>query len=202
MTNRATQYSAGIMSESSWFLEFKKLVQLKESGATDEEIKKTCIEENLFGMTTENRIRRSAGYLLSRIGTMDGQLIKIFCVSDLATQKIINFITILRGDRLFYEFVNEVYREKTILGFDTIEKSDVNAFFRGKAEGSEAFSTWKDTTYRKVRCCYLNFMADANLLSKDRSTYHITPPVLDSSIERYLIGNGEAHMLKAITGVR
>ena len=190
------------MSESSWFLEFKKLVQLKKNGATDDEIKKACLEENLFGMTTENRVKRTYGYLINRLETMDNQMIDLFCSSDLATQKIINFITVLRGDRLFFEFVNEVYREKCILGFDLVEISDVNTFFRNKAVESDAFSKWKETTYEKVRRCYLNFMTDANLLRKEKNKYHITPPILDIALERYLQFNGEDHILKAITGVR
>ncbi len=202
MGMRAEQYSAGIMSESSWFLEFKKLVQLKKSGATDEEIKRACLEDNLFGMSTENRVKRTYGYLINRLEIMDNQLIDLFCLSDLATQKIINFITIIRGDRLFFEFINEVYREKIILGFSQIEVSDVNTFFRNKAVESEAFSKWKDTTYPKVRRCYLNFMSDANLLRKEKNQYYITPPVLDVELEQYLIHSGNEHILKAITGVR
>lgn len=202
MTIRAKQYSAGIMSESSWFLEFKRLVLLKKSGASDEEIKKACLVDNLFGMATERRVRSTYGYLVNRLATMDSQLIDIFCAADLATQKIINFITVIRGDRLYFEFLNEVYREKAILGYDTIEKSDVNAFFRAKAVESEAFSKWKDTTYNKVRSSYLSFMTDANLLRQDKDGYHITPPILEESLRRYLQEHGEEHIRKAITGVR
>ena len=43
---------------------------------------------------------------------MDKTLIDLFCTSDLATQKVINLIAILRSDRLFFEFMFEVYREK------------------------------------------------------------------------------------------
>ena len=202
MNVRAEQYSAGIMSESSWFLEFRKMVQLKEAGATKEEIKKSCVEDNLFGMTTENRIKRTYGYLMNRLETMDERLIDIFCSSDLATQKIINFITVIRGDRLFFEFVNEVYREKIVLGFNMIEFSDVNTFFRNKAVESESFAKWKETTYSKVRSCYFSFMTDANLLQKEKNKYLITPPILDIELERYLQLNGEEHILKAITGVQ
>lgn len=202
MSNRATEYSAGIMSESSWFLEFKKLVLLKKSGASDDEIRRACLEDNLFGMSTENRVKRTYHYLLTRLNSMDEQLTDLFCRSDLATQKIINFITVIRGDRLFFEFVYEVYREKNILGYDVIELSDVNTFFRNKTLQSESFAKWKDTTYRKVRQVYLNFMTDANLLRKEKSKHLITPPILDIALEQYLTANGEEHILKAITGVR
>ena len=202
MDIRAINYSAGIMSESSWFLEFKKMVQLKNDGVSEDDIKDMCLNQNLFGMLTANRVKRTYGYLARRVRTMDDSLVSIFCSSDLATQKLINFITVVRGDRLLFEFLNEVYREKHILGFDELSISDVNTFFREKSIESEALAGWKDTTFVKVRGCFFNFMTDSNLLRKEKKTYYITPPILDIALERYLEANGETHIIKAITGVR
>ena len=42
-------YSAGLMSQSFWFTEFKKTAKLRQDGLTYDEIKRTCVEENLFG---------------------------------------------------------------------------------------------------------------------------------------------------------
>lgn len=202
MNIRAEKYSAGIMSESSWFLEFRKLVYLRHDGVELSEIRRRCLEENLLGMATERRIISTYQYLTRRIDSMDEQLIYLFCSSDLATQKVINFIAVVQGDRLFFEFLNEVYREKCILGFDKIEASDVNTFFRDKALSSDELASWKETTFSKVRGCFLNFMADANLLRKEKTIYIITPPILDIALERYMRYNGKEHILKAITGVR
>jgi len=66
MDKRAENYSAGIMSESPWFLEFKKLVQLYHSGLTYEEVRRRCIEENVFGMQTERRVVSTFQYLNRR----------------------------------------------------------------------------------------------------------------------------------------
>lgn len=91
-----------------------------------DEIKKKCVEENLFGAAKEYRALRMAGYIITRLKAMDDTLVELFCSSDLATQKIINLITILRTDRLFFEFVYEVYREKVILGVECMEDADAN----------------------------------------------------------------------------
>jgi len=202
MVNRAKEYSAGIMSESSWFLEFKKMVMLRHNGLSPDEIKKKCIDENLFGMLTELRVNRIYAYLSNRLATLDDALVELFCSSDLSTQKIINLIAILKNDKLYFEFVNEVYREKILLGFDAIETQDVNTFFRNKSTDSEALSSWKETTYDKVRNCYLNFMSDANLLRREGKRYIITPPILDISLEHFLQDHGDETILKAITGVK
>lgn len=195
------QYSAGLMSQSFWFLELKKAVRLKKDGLDYDEIKKKCIEENLFGAAKEYRALRMTGYIITRIKAMDDTLIELFHSSDLATQKLINLIAILRTDRLFFEFVYEVYREKVILGVECMEDTDVNVFFTRKETQSEAIAGWKDSTKRHLRSCYLNFMTDANLLTVIEKKKTITPPILDIALERYLQSVDEEVMVKALTGV-
>lgn len=122
-------YSAGLMSQSCWFIEFKKIVHLLAEGKTEKEIKAECLENNLLGAVKEYRAKRMYGYLINRARMLDDKLIALFMNGDLGTEKLINLIAILRGDRLFFEFLYEVYREKTIMGQQWIEDSDVNFFF-------------------------------------------------------------------------
>lgn len=122
-------YSAGLMSQSCWFIEFKKIVQLIAEGKTDEEIKAECLENNLLGAVKEYRAKRMYGYLVNRAGMLDEQLLSLLMSGDLGTQKIINLIAILRGDRLFFEFLYEVYRENILMGQPQIEDADVSLFF-------------------------------------------------------------------------
>ena len=123
------KYSAGLISQSFWFIEIKKILRLIREGKREDEIKKLCIEENLFGTTNEYRAKRIYGYIWNRVKHLDGKIIELFNESDLSTQKIINLIAIMRCDRLFFEFIYEVYREKNILGTLTIEDRDANIFF-------------------------------------------------------------------------
>ena len=125
-------YSAGLISQSFWFFEMKKLIKLIDDGKSEQEIKKLCIEENLFGAAKEYRAKRIYGYLWNRVKNLDQSLIELFVNSDLATQKLINLVAILKGDRLFFEFLFEVYREKSILGVPNLENADVNIFFKKK----------------------------------------------------------------------
>ncbi len=46
-------YSAGLMCQSCWFVEFKKIVQLIAAGKSEEEIKAECLENNLLGAVQE-----------------------------------------------------------------------------------------------------------------------------------------------------
>lgn len=195
------KYSAGLMSQSFWFLEFKKVVKMRQEGMAYEDIKKKCVEENLFGAAKEYRALRMAGYIITRVKAMDDTLVDLFCTSDLETQKLINLVTILRTDRLFFEFVYEIYREKVIFGVEIMEEADVKVFFTRKEAQSELISGWKDSTKQHLRSCYLNFMTDANLLTEIDKKKMITPPILDIALERYLQSVGEEVLVKALAGV-
>lgn len=194
-------YSAGLVSQSFWFVEIKKIIKLINDGMTEEEIKKLCINENLFGAMKEYRAKRIYGYIWNRTKRLDKAMIELFCSSDIATQKVINLISILKSDRLFLEFMFEVYREKNILGVNVIEDSDVNIFFKNKEIQSEDVAAWSDATKRRLRSIYINYLIDSNFLTVVEKKKTITPPILDIALERYLEANGDDTILKAITGV-
>ncbi|MDO4486383.1 MAG: DUF1819 family protein [Bacillota bacterium] len=194
------KYSSGLMSHSFWFHEFRTVVKLREKGMDYEQIKKKCIEENLVGAVKEYRALRITNYIIARVKNMDDRLVELFCESDMPTQKLINLITVIRTDRLFFEFLYEVYREKSIIGTGVLEKEDVNVFFTRKESQSEDIAKWKDTTKKRLGSLYLNFMVDANLLTVIDKKRAITPPILDVELERYLLANGEDAIVKALTG--
>ena len=196
------KYSTGLVSQSFWFIEMKKMIYLIIDDKSEDEIKKECINNNLFGVGKEYRAKRIYGYIKSRVNSLDNELIDIFCNSDLSTQKIINLIAILRGDRLFFEFIYEVYREKIILGVPILEDKDVNIFFNNKELQSKEIEAWADYTKKRLRSIYINYMKDANLLTIKNKQRIITPPILDVSLEQYLKNIGEEAIIKAITGVR
>lgn len=194
-------YSAGLMSQSCWFVEFKRIVQLIAVGKSEEEIKSECLENNLLGAVKEYRARRMYGYLINRAKMLDDGFVGLFIDSDLGTQKLINLVAILRGDRLFFEFVYEVYREKAILGQMELEEKDINVFFRNKENQSELVESWIDSTKKKLKNVYLSCMADANLIRVEKKVRTITTPIVDSQLAACLERDGDHALLVAISGV-
>lgn len=195
-----TKYSAGIVSQSFWFNEFRQYLKLIKSNYTSNEIKTKIIEENLFGAPNESRAKRIYGYISNRARQLDNKMIDLFFCSDLETQKLINLIAIIRNDRLFFEFLYEVYREKIIIGENTLEITDVKTFFNHKESQEESIEQWTDVTKRRTQSAYLTFMMEANLLRVDGKDRYITPPLLDITLEDYLKQDGESALVKAITG--
>ena len=195
------KYSSGLIEESFWFVEFKQFIKLLSEGRTWEEIKSMCLEDNLLGISKQYRITRIFAYLKNRIETLDKGMLDLFLESDLQTQKLINLIAIAKYNRLFFEFLYEVYREKVMLGALELMDSDINIFFKNKQEQDEKIAKWVDSTVKRLGSTYKNFLTDANLLTLENKQRKITPPILDIALEKYLETNGDIHMSKAIRGI-
>lgn len=200
----ANEYSAGLMSQSFWFMEFKHIVFAVKEGKSADEIKKLCVDENWFGAVNSYRAKRMYGYIINRVKSMDDALIDIFVSSDVATQKLINLICIMRMDCLFFEFIYEVYRDKLILGCGEISTIDIASFFISKANQNDDISAWKESTIKHLKSTYMNFLTESGLVSEingKKSVKQITPPLLDTNLESFLSDNNGIAIIKAITGV-
>ena len=197
------KYNAGLMSQSFWFVEFKKIVVLYKNGADYDEIKRQCIEENLFGAINPNREKRMCGYLLTRLRSMDDRLIELFINGDVSTQKLINLITIMNTNRLFFEFVYEVYRNKLIIGDTSIDLKDGNIFFAQKETQNDDLASWKESTKKKLRSLFLNMLTEADLVkwADDKKQKRIVNRVfITMELENYLKATNMS-IYKAIAGV-
>ena len=197
------KYNAGLMSQSFWFVEFKKIVVLYKNGADYDEIKRQCIEENLFGAINPNREKRMCGYLFTRLRSMDDRLIELFINGDVSTQKLINLITVMNTNRLFFEFVYEVYRNKLIIGDTSIDLKDGNIFFAQKETQNDNLASWNETTKKRLRSLFLNFLIEADLVkwADDKKQKRIVNRVfITMELENYLKAKNMS-MYKAIAGV-
>lgn len=197
------KYNAGLMSQSFWFIEFKKLVLLYHDGKDYNEIKRLCIEENLFGAINPNREKRMYGYLITRLKSMDDRLIDIFVNSDINTQKLINLITVMNTNKLFFEFVYDVYRNKLLIGEMAIELKDVNVFFSYKESQNEDLASWSESTKKKLRSLFLNFLIEAGMVKwydDKKQKRSVNKVFLSIPLEEYL-KKMNTSIYKAITGV-
>lgn len=193
------EYSSGLVSQSFWFIEFKKLLLEIYNGKSIEDIKSLCIDENFLGISNETRRKRVYGYLKNRLKYLNDDLIGLFINSSVSTQKLICLICILKENRLFFEFMYEIYREKLILGFRNIEDADIFIFFKNKQNQDDIVSKWTDTTLKRLKCSYTTFLIESNLLVLKDDKKIINKPILDLKLEQYLREN-DINILKALTG--
>lgn len=197
-----SKYNAGLMAQSFWFIEFKKIVQLYHEGNDYEEIKRQCVEENLLSAVNPNREQRMCGYLLTRLKSMDERLVEIFVNADIATQKLINLVTVMNTNRLFFEFVYEVYRNKLLIGERSIDLKDGNIFFSQKESQNEDLASWSESTKKKLRSLFLNLLIEADLVKWDddkKKNRSINRVFVSMPLENYLKSTNVS-IYKAIAG--
>lgn len=143
------------------------------------------------------------GYLLTRMRSMDDRLIDLFVNADVSTQKLINLITVMNANRLFFEFVYEVYRNKLIVGDASIDLKDGNIFFAQKETQNDDLASWKESTKKKLRSLFLNMLTEADLVkwADDKKQNRIVNRVfITMELENYLKATNMS-MYKAIAGV-
>lgn len=196
------EYSAGMVKLSFWFAEFRKVIQLLNSGKTWHEIKTMNLEENIFSAPTQARAVQIFNTVSMRVKSLDKSFYELFEKSDISNQKVIVLIAIMQSDSLFFDFMYEVYREKLILGVDELTDSDYGVFFKNKQLQSEKAAKWKDYTLKRLGNCYKTMLMEAGVTDRAKGNRKILRPIIDKALEDCLKANDMQITLNALTGVR
>ena len=195
-------YSAGMVSKPFWFIEFKKVMTLLDKGVNYDEIKRLSLEENLFGVPKIYRAKEIYNTVSRRAKSLDRRTINLFSSTDLSSSKALALLAVMKTDRLFFEFMYEVYREKIILGDEILDESDINIYMKNKQSQSDKVASWEDCTIKKLVNSYFNFLSDSGFILREGKVNKITPPILDNEVEQHLLELGMKNYLQAITGAR
>lgn len=194
------KYSAGMVSQVFAFTEARKTAELMAAGMSKAEIRDKVLSENLFSLRNGTRLRRTFHYVYNRLHSLPEAAIAFFVKADSESAKLLTLISIMHTDRMFFEFVYEVYRGKIILGEKTIEDRDMNVFFDDKAAQSQEVAGWSEAGAAKLKQCYLKNLADAGLLESTRSR-NIRHVLMDYRMEELLENNGMHVYICAVKGV-
>ena len=195
-------YSASAVAHPFCFLEFQKVVTLLGQGVGFEEIERRCVDENLFGLPKVYRAREIFRLVARRAAALDEELLSLFGRLDVRGRKIIALLTVIWTDRLFFEFLYEVYQEKLLLGEREWTDGDFNRFIAAKRAQSPKVAQWSEATLRNLRKSYGAMISGAGLTRLDQKKRLITPVLIDPRIEGYLRGHSMLNILAALTGVR
>jgi hypothetical protein len=194
------KYKSTIKARSFLYLEMKKASNLYLQGFSIDEIKQKALEENIFLLKTESRIKEIASTIEDRMRALDDFLISKIAQGNLETSKQITLYSILKTDRLFFEFMQEVYCEKYLLMDYMITNKDFSIFFQRKAEQNQRVASWKDYTYYKLEQVYKRTLLEAGFARKSKTNIEITKPIMEKDIIDYLKGKGDDIYIKAMLG--
>lgn len=110
---KSLKYSAGAVSKGFWFQGFKKYNDLLNKGFTDEEIKIKQNEENILMAPSEAYGIKMINEVSKRTQALPKEIRDMFLRLPVSDQKILNVLGLMMTDRLFFEFMYEVYRRES-----------------------------------------------------------------------------------------
>ena len=152
------KYSAGIVSKSFWFLESRKTARYIIEGLKRQDIIELAVKENIYQVESEYRARRMASSIYQRLKSLPEDVLKLLVEADSETSRIIVLISIMKTDRLFFEFMHEVFRTKIITGDHILEDRDLNIFFEEKRIQSATVDKWVDSTIKRLKSEYIRML--------------------------------------------
>jgi hypothetical protein len=169
---------------------------------TLQDIYNLTVDQNIFSTPSQARSKQIFSTVSTRVKVLSPDFYPLFEKSDIANQKIINLITIMKSDALFFDFMYEVYREKQIIGVDEITDSDISIFFKDKQVQSERVAKWTDETLKRLGECYKTILMEAGVLERNTGVRKILKPIMDRALEEKLKEHGMTLTLHTLTGVR
>jgi hypothetical protein len=195
--NIELDYSANLTGAAFLFLELKRVVELKVNGLSDKEIKEKILIENVFQYEKTSSLKRMIPTLLRRVDALDNTFRSMVLNEHLENGKVINLYSIMKTDRLFFEFMDEVVKEKLLTNDYLLEKKDINTYFTYKAEQDENVAAWSELTTNKLKQVFLKILLEVGIL-KDKKTGELNRLLIDSYIKDHLMQIGESVYLKAM----
>lgn len=194
------EYSAGMVSKPFWYLETKKTAKYLLEGLEKDMIKNLVINDNIYQTPTDYRATQVFNTVYTRLKSLDDVLLTSVVNADVATSKVLVMISIMKTNRLFFEFMYEVFREKLILGDYILKDRDLNIFFDHKKVQSDIVSSWTEATIQRLKQCHTRVLYEAGLTATSSGDRHIKPANLDYKIVRHMQQNDMLAYLYAVMG--
>jgi len=195
------EYSTTIKTLPYLYIEVIKAGRLLLEGHNEAEIKEMAIQDNIFQVTTEGRKKEIAATVLKRIAALDPYLLERVINGGSEISKQLVIYTIMKTDRLFFEFMNEVYKDKLVLCDSYITDADFRIFFQKKAEQSTKIAGWKDYTFYKLQQVYTRILVEAKMVKKEKSRIEILRPIVAPEVATYLQQLGAGIYANVLLGV-
>lgn len=163
------------------------------------EIKEIAIRENIYQVDKEYRIKEILNGTYSRLELLPKEMIRLLVETDVSTAKMIVLTSIMQSNRFFFEFVNEVLREKIVTGEMEITDRDINVFFNKKCSESHVVAVWTEVSMNKLKSTIPRYLFEAGLLSHPSRNRMIVQAKMDYKAKKIFEDNNMMAYYYAIT---
>lgn len=194
--------------------ELKYSSQIKDMGLLEKEMKIACqeyqntkdlgviiqksISDNIFMVNTERRRKELAYKIIARMAVLDDYLIEQLANSPYSTAALLSLYALMKTDRMTFEFMNEVIKDKIELMNYRLTDIELNQFILCKSQQSELVAKWKDSNKIQVKSALRKIITDAGIIRDLGSVLMIMPPILDKQIYNHIVELGDKKYLEAM----
>lgn len=193
------QYSSNLAGVLFLYYELKQVAKLTLAGLSPVEIRAKIKDENLFQSATNKSIDKLLSATLKRVAVLDEMMLNLLVHGSLHTSKLVALLAIMKTNRLFLEFIEEVYLEKVQLGEQELESKDLRIFFNNKIEQSPKVAGWQESTVKKLSQVYSKILFEAGLINSTNKK-RLTPPTIEEELLVHLRKIGDHRLSIAMTG--
>lgn len=194
------EYSSSLKKTPYKYLIAKKIAKLMLNNMDRAEVYKECYNNNYIEIDSPERRREIINIIYERLLSLDSFLLRQFYEGDLVTSKFILVYAISKSDRLFFEFLFEVYREALIGEKSYISLDDFDHFFAVKKENDPIVAKWGTYTISQLAKGYRTILVDSGLGKREKRNIKVTRVMIHPVVEEHLKMLGDMEYLKALLG--
>ncbi len=165
----------------------KEYDRLKDWKKVEQSIK----ENNLLMKIKESTFKREFVEIKKRLSTLNQFQLTLLINGDLDETKAMIFLSLVKTYAFFFDFINEVVRNKYLMFDYLLTDSDYIKFFNAKSFTHEELNNISDITAKKVKQVVYKLMEQIGLINNIKNGLIFKPMISNNVLEVILNDNPE-----------
>ncbi len=195
------QYPARV-KDYLWSRETRQTVEMLQEGKSLDEIKQLSETENVYNAISKSRANEIRTVVFRRLRAVDEAFLAFFADQPVEIQKLLCIVLVLLTDHTFLRFMDEVYREKLIVGNTDLADADFFSFLH-KLQAEDAHAAkWTDAALGKIRDNFKSILREGGLLTESGNPRKILRPLMGKEQEDFFQAEGIGYLYKILAGER
>lgn len=180
---KSNVYGGSLTAEQFLFHEMRIVSKKYLDKQSVKEIISEVKKDNLFQYPTERQVSRIVRACFKRVISLDNdRLVKQVTNAPIDIAKQINLYSIMRYNRMVWEFMVDVVGEKYRQNDDTLTVKDINEFFTRLQEQNDSVASWSELTIKKLSQVLRKCLVEVEILDTSKST-KLNPILISTELE-------------------
>lgn len=172
-----------ILEEAFLNLEMIQVAQYMKNKKIDD-LRQVLLKEEILDYSSANNLKRKVGSLIKRFNSLDSTLIEELGEGDIATTEFITFYSIVKNEKILFDFLSEVIYSNYIKLKKYVSKEEIDNFMLEKARQVEEVNNWTEGTKKRMKSKIVEFSIKGGYLKKEKNDYTIIfPSVSKKTVE-------------------